>query len=132
MLRLPNIARNDKGYLLLEVIVAVAILSLGLVMLLRCFAAPLRAVRMSESHLTATLLLEEKTEELQTACMLRSKAESGTFPGYSGEFKWKIETSPYRDNSQDSDKLSELRVTVSWREGETEHSIHSISLVVQR
>ena len=129
---MPNIARNDRGYLLLEVILAVAILSLGLVMLLRSFAAPLRAVKVSENHLTAALLLEQKTEELQTGCTLHSEAESGTFPGYSGRFKWRIETSPYRDRSLDGDRLSQVRVTVSWREGETERSIHLTSLVVRR
>lgn len=132
MSRFSSIAKNEKGYLLFEVILAVAILSLGLVMLVRCFAAPLKAVKVSENHLKAALLLEEKMEELQTRYERYSQTESGTFPDYSGKFKWRVETLRGVNAGWDNDKLVEVKLTVFWQEGEKERSIHLTSLMVQK
>lgn len=132
MSKFSSIAKNEKGYLLFEVILSVAILSLGLVMLVRCFTTPLKAVKVSENHLKAALLLEEKMEELQTQSQSHSEAESGTFPDYSEKFKWRVETSRDVNASWDNDKLIEAKLTVFWQEGKKERSIHLTSLILQK
>jgi Tfp pilus assembly protein PilV len=132
MLRSANHVSNERGYLLFEVIVAVAVLSVGLVMLLRCFAAPLRAVDVSEDHLTAALLLEEKMEELQTGYEWDSGATEGVFSGQSDKFRWRIETTSYTPMPGQSTDLAEVEVTVFWREENRERSIHLTSLIFQK
>ena len=132
MWRFLSIAKNKKGYLLFEVMLAVAILSLGLVMLLRCFAGPLKALKVSENHLKAALLMEQKIEELQTRPQRHWQAETGTFPDYSGQFKWRVETSRGVNASWENEKLTEAKLTVFWKEGKKERSIHLTSLMVQK
>jgi len=131
MSKFSGMMRNETGYLLFEVVLAVAILSLGLVVLLRCFSTPLRAVRVSENYLRAALLAEEKMEELQTRYEGFSQSEAGVFPSDAQGFAWKSETFPTQNASCDGSKTIEIRLTVFFAKEEDKRSICLTSLAIE-
>lgn len=104
-----------KGFTLLEVLVAMAVLAVALVGLLglynRSLALTIRAQRLS----TATLLVQEMLARTQLEGLAANRAASGDFsdlhPGQYPEFRWRrtIRPTPLKD-------LWELRVGVSWGE----------------
>ena len=69
MLRLKNKTylriRFQAGFSLLELMLAITILSAGMVIVMHSYVTSLRAVRVSGNFLAANLLLEEKIWEIQ-------------------------------------------------------------------
>jgi len=56
---------KNKAFTLLEVMLAVSILSIGLVAVVRSYTTSLHALRVSKDYLVANLLLEEKIWQKQ-------------------------------------------------------------------
>ncbi len=113
------LASSLKGFTLLEVLVAMAVLAVALVSLLglynRSLLLTIRAQRLS----TATLLAEEMLTRTQIEGMGAMRATAGDFadlhPGQYPGFRW------YRTMRPTAlDGLWELRVGVSWGEREDE------------
>jgi len=109
--------RNDsKGFTLIEVLVAFAILALTLMVLLQVFGTGLRTVDASERSLMATMLARSLLDDLG--------AETPVVPGErSGEigegYRWRMEIVPSRTiapvRSGDQSQVPyEVRVEVSW------------------
>ena len=107
-----------KAFILLELMLAVAILSIGLLSLTNIFSISLSAARSSENYFTASLLLEEKIEEIQRE--VSEGTEEGEFEDYP-HFSWQSEVIPYEEIKG----LWIIKLTVFWRErgDETEESI---------
>ncbi len=106
-----------EGFLLLEAITTLAVLSLGLILLCRSFIMSLDAAKISSDYTEAVSLLENKLWELKM-----SEYKDGYFPaepasasgdfgqGYEG-FSW-----VYLVNSlEDNNSLEELELEVSWQ-----------------
>src|SRR5713101_849697 len=120
--RIPSLtphASRRKGFTLLEVLVAMAVLAVALVSLLglynRSLLLTIRAQRLS----TATLLAEEMLTRTQLEGMGAMRATAGDFadlhPGQYPEFHWYRTMRPTALAG-----LWELRVGVSWGEREDE------------
>jgi general secretion pathway protein I len=74
-------AGRDRGFTLLEVLVALAILGLAVVAAIQLFAGGLRLLKLAGEHQQATLLADGKARELTS---IVEGEESGT----EGEFTW--------------------------------------------
>ena len=77
--------RSDAGFTLLEVIVALAILSLAVVAAIQGFAQGLRLLKLAGDHQRAMLLADEKAREIVTP-------EEGREQGTEGSFRWERQT----------------------------------------
>ncbi len=73
--------RGESGFTLLEVLVALAILSLAVVTAIQLFAGALRLLKVAGEHQAAILIADQKTRELPA---LAEGRESGT----EGPFTW--------------------------------------------
>lgn len=73
---------RESGFTLLEVLVALAILSLAVVTAIQLFAGGLRLLKVAGEHQEAVLLADEKTRELET---LVEGHQSGTEGPYTWE-----------------------------------------------
>jgi len=121
------------GFTLIEVIVAVTILSISLVMIMQLFAAGLKAVRSSSDYTRAVIHAKDKMEELVDA----TKSAAPIHPQKSGEFKdgykWETEAQPYEEptNEEHEDigfKLLKLKVKIMWDSAKKQNSVELESL----
>jgi type II secretion system protein I len=77
--------RPDAGFTLLEVLVALAILSFAVVAAIQGFAQGLRLLKLSGDHQQAMLLADLKAREIV-------KPEEGRETGTEGDFQWERTT----------------------------------------
>lgn len=73
--------QREHGFTLLEVLVALAILSLAVVVMLQLFAQGLRLLKVAGDYQQAVLLADQKAREVQSV-------QEGLETGQEGEFHW--------------------------------------------
>lgn len=107
---------------------AVAILSFGLVIILQSFATALESLKRSAGVTKASYLLEEKMEELKEKAReeegMAGGALSGGFDGEYKDFKWDASVKPGVTG-----ELSELDLNISWAEGSKPRSLSAVTYV---
>lgn len=113
---MKDILRSDNGFTLLEVMIAFAILSLSLIVLLSLRNSSIRVVEHSDRITTATLLAKAKMEEMPRSVQVGES--EGEFEGeaYKG-YKWKRIVSPPPFGFA---FIKEVVVVVTWDEGRRE------------
>lgn len=85
MRRSTGAARRAEGFTLLEVLVALAILSLAVVVSIQAFAGGLRLLKLSGEHQEAMLIADQKAREIT------SPTSGGTDSGTEGAYSWERE-----------------------------------------
>lgn len=115
---------SARGYILLETLVALTILSIGLAGIFAAFHASLRASGHARNVSIATFLAEEKLAELRAL----STHVIGTHKGDFGEdftrYRWRTVIKPL-----DEENLYAVTVEVFWMERGQERSIVFPSLL---
>lgn len=84
---------NSRGFLLLEIIVAMVLIVSGLLFIGRVYSTAKEVIVRSRASFISSFLLEEKMFDIQTA----EKIEAGTFEGEFPDNKscyWKSEVAP--------------------------------------
>jgi general secretion pathway protein I len=120
---------HSKGFTLLEVMVAVAILGMVLVTLLGVKNRSMQDVMIADHITTATLLATRKMNEPLVTAGTRTvmeKEDEGEFP--EEEFKdytWKQSISQLQP--LETVKVTEVRVAVLWKEGERQEMVELLS-----
>jgi len=107
-----QLAHHQAGFTLLEVIVAMAILTFGLVGVLQAVTSSQVTARFAEDYTTAAMLAELKVMELTTMPDRLADQDAGDFGELYPRFAWEsqVETTPLEG-------LLKLRVTITWRSG---------------
>jgi len=114
---------NYKGFLLIEVLMTVSILSVVLTMIVRSHMAALHASTYTEEYSTAVLLLENKmTELMQKGFIARDLEKQDDFEPPYQEFSYLLKTKK-DENSETSDNLNEVTLTLFWPSGNSERKI---------
>jgi general secretion pathway protein I len=106
--------KNSCGFTLMEVIVAFAVLSISLVMVMQLFSGGLQASRASCDYTRAVVHAKDKMEEM----VLEPASGSGTFED---GFTWESEIFPYEleeEVKQDIDAIGlkpmKIIVKITW------------------
>ena len=123
----PHSAFND-GFSLIEVILALAILIIGLVGVIVLFPVGLRASRQASVLSEETLLAQSHLEEIKTLGYEKIDTKEGTYKN----FKWQIafeEIAP--EGVNDSSGLRKAVVTVTWNQGGQEKKDSFVTMVDQ-
>ncbi|MFC2140142.1 hypothetical protein ACFLQ1_00310 [Candidatus Auribacterota bacterium] len=81
---------NVRGFLLIESLIAITMLSIGLALIVHSFANSLHAGRLSQDYMTAVSYLEQKINEIENEDMTAGEFE-GTFDD---RFFWKAKITP--------------------------------------
>lgn len=113
-------AGGDRGFTLVEVLVALAILSLSLPVLFSVFGESLHRTQVSEARTVAASLAETLLAQAGIERPLRIGEETGVFHG---PYRWRMRTTPYDDGGGTAAwKVDVYRVaaTVSWGESARE------------
>ena len=114
--------KAEKGFTLLEIMVALAILGIALTVILQQFSAGLRSVRISREYTAAVIHAREKMEECCLNQKLAEKEETGEFEdGY----KWRVVVAPFKEEKKNEGESTEfllltmydIKSTVSWDGG---------------
>lgn len=122
---------TQYGFTLIEIMVSVAILSLGLVLILQGFAHCLNILRISEDNLKAGLMAENKIAEGEIAA---KENRGGWKNGLRDEFQygnisyvWNIDVESVKWELEEIPKsfedLKEVRASLFWQEGKRSGSI---------
>jgi len=103
-----------RGFTLLEVLVAFAILSLAVVSMIQLFSQGLRLLKVSGDYQQAALLADQKAREVETV-------REGVETGREGDFEWErratVTTVPEELTVSGVNPIRLFRVTVQVRWG---------------
>jgi general secretion pathway protein I len=117
---------ENQGFTLLEVLVAMAILGIGLIVIIELFSGGLRLGRTSEEYTKAVGYARMKLEEISLAKSLEEGIEEGEFDR---EYRWQVEVKkvdllpPGRETSyQPPVALYWVRIEVLWKSGTRERT----------
>jgi general secretion pathway protein I len=116
-------ARRQRGYTLIEVIVAFALLAGALTLLLGTLSGAARQIRDSADAGRAALHAQSLLSQLGVGTALKTGSDSGEFEG--GRYRWAVEIKRWNDPSQPANamldlsapRLLEVRVGVEWGDG---------------
>ncbi len=117
MMSLAGKRQRDKGFLLLEIMMSVSILSIGVLLILNSFVKLIKATELSEDYFRAGLLLEEKLTEVYNG-YAKEGLSKGEFKDPSNRFSWEL----YLAKSED-DSCREVSLKVLWREKDKEEDL---------
>jgi general secretion pathway protein I len=124
---------SDKGFTLIEVVVALAILGVGLMVIIELFSGGLRLGRASMEYTKAVNYARVKMEET----MVKPAIEEGTQEGESDDkiFRWQMGVKKVDLLSIDKSidykppvELFQVKIDVFWKSGSKEKSTHIESL----
>ncbi|MBN6152657.1 prepilin-type N-terminal cleavage/methylation domain-containing protein [Xanthomonas sp. AmX2] len=115
--------RSQRGYTLIEVIVAFALLALALTLLLGSLSGAARQVKRADELSRATLYAQSLLAEQGTEQPLQPGREQGSFE--QGRYRWTLEVAPYVDPRRAPNDavapgapvLLQLSLQVNWGEG---------------
>ena len=118
--------RFEKGFTLIEVIIALAILGIGLTVIIELFAGGLRLGRVSREYTLAMNLASLKMEEIVSQKMIQVGADEGEFDR---TFRWqtgieKVDILPYDKGTEFKPPVDfyHIRVNVLWMSGSKQRS----------
>ena len=117
----------QRGFTLLEILVAVTILAVSFTAIFRLYGGTLRNIERSERHARAAVLGGEKLEELLAQSPFPPAAAQGAFPG-NPDYSYKTAVEEYQEPVGRKEKnaprdaaervaLYRLAVTVEWKDG---------------
>jgi general secretion pathway protein I len=112
-----SIWKNEQGFSLLEVVVALAILAGGFLVVLNLFSGSVRSVDFSGQYLKGVTLANSKISELE---MLNFAPEdfSGNFKNEES-YRWEVDIEPYDSPLNDSKsgiQLQKILLKVFWED----------------
>jgi general secretion pathway protein I len=126
---MPNVCarRAVRGFSLLEVLVAFAILALTLGVLMNIFSGGLRNLGDGQQYARATLDAQSKLSEIGVTQPLSPGETSGEF---GDGFSWVARVTPIAQSPGSNQALYQVDLTVKWGDGPTQRavSLHTLKI----
>ncbi|MCQ9208005.1 MAG: type II secretion system GspH family protein [Omnitrophica bacterium] len=111
------IKNRSSAFTLIEIIMAMAILAVGIIGIVRLLPVGLRASKSSEMMSRAGFLAQEKMEELKLAGFEQLLAPEEPLEGEVGDYTWMASVSEVAlKGLASSEDIRSLRLTVTWQE----------------
>lgn len=136
--------RTPSGFTLLEVMVALALLAMGIATVLELFGSSLRLTAKASRRTQAVVYAQNVMDRLLAQSALNDGNDGGTFPG---GFTWNAQVyevrpdddkgsrlQPNRQNQTEFFRLKRIEVGVYWSEGigEQSYMLHSLRTVTEQ
>lgn len=95
-----TIQRRQKGFTLLEILVAFTILAMALGVLMQIFSRGVNGAILSDRYARASTLAESKLASTGVEAPLKEGSTNGKFDGkFDEDFTWTLSVRPYEDAS---------------------------------
>ena len=123
---------NNKGFSLLELIIAIAVLAVGLVGVLQIFPIGLRASQRAGMMTKAAFLAQNKIEDVKLAGFDAITELPPKIPlsGKDGDFEWNIKIDDVNlEGVENSSEMRKVTVILTWPERNTTRSKDFITYV---
>ena len=126
--------QNNAGFTLLEVLVAMVLLSVSLVIVMQLFSGGLRSSGISEDYTRAVFHAREKMEEALVAKTLGTGEWTGDF---GDGFQWRVAIGYPGENAEGAPgkaavSLFRIDVDVFWKDGENERHVELSTLKIAK
>ena len=116
-------ARGQRGFTLIEVVVAFALLALALTFLLGSLSGAARQVRIASDSSRATLHAQSLLAQVGVGETLQPGRRQGNFDA--GRYRWALDIAPYADplkppsplQNPSAPRLLQLTLAVDWGDG---------------
>ncbi|TAK10272.1 type II secretion system protein [bacterium] len=127
-------SKIQNGFTLLEVVVAMAIVGLGVVTLFEIFSSGLRLGAKSSERTEATAYGRQVIDEVLIRREVREGGEEGSL---GGRYRWRLQVQPFQRDAQLSSvgwDLKEMTLQLRYREGgrEKEMELKTLRLVKKK
>ncbi|HVK51749.1 MAG TPA: prepilin-type N-terminal cleavage/methylation domain-containing protein [Pseudoxanthomonas sp.] len=121
--------RRQRGFTLLEVIIAFALLGLALTLLLGSLSGASKQVRAADQATRAALHGQSLLAQLGVGERLQPGRSEGEFEG--GRYRWQLQVAPYVDpiagavplRDVSAPELLQVRLEMRWGQGPREHIV---------
>lgn len=121
--------KANRGSLLLEVLLAIVILSTSLILIIQSFVSSLRAMVYSGDYSTAAFLLDSKMFDVLHSQFVQSGQGEGVFPKPFDKYRYTMKIQ--RSESDDSENMiNEINVDIIWVSGMKEKRISAVTYVL--
>ena len=112
-----NSLKNEQGFSLLEVVVALMIMAGGFLAVLNLFSGSVRSVDFSGQYLKAVTLANSKMNELE----IQNFTVDDSFGNFKNEenYRWEVDISPYDsdlNNEESGIQLQKILLKVLWND----------------
>ena len=112
---------SNKGFTLIEILVAVSVLSIAMVVILQLFSGGLRSSRLSDAYTKGVFHARERMEEVLLGTEFAEGVSEGEFED---SYRWRLEIVREEQPEEEASKLPfdafHIRVDVFWYEGDKE------------
>lgn len=124
-----SVAQRQRGFSLLELLVAFSIMAISLGLLYRVAGGSLRSVSDVSQHQQATWLAESLLASRQVV-----RADGWNESGESGGYNWQVRSSPYPTglNGPKAIPLHEIQVEISWPMGARTGRLQAVTLLPEQ
>jgi general secretion pathway protein I len=117
-----EMAVDNRGFTLIEVIISVAVLAVSFVLVMQLFSGGLRASRASCDYSRAIVHARDKMEEMAFS----PEQGSGDFED---GFSWRTDVEPLESDNDQQRSLMKIRVKVFWSDAtDRNNAIELVSL----
>jgi len=126
---------SNRGFTLIEILVAISILSISLVVIFQLFSGGLKSSRLSDQYTRGIFHAKEKMEEILLSTEFAEEVSEGEFED---SFRWKSKTVPIEQAEEEASKLPfntyNIKVDIFWDEGykEKRFSISTMKVVEKK
>ena len=120
----------ETGFTLLEIVVAMAIVGVGVVTVLQVFSLGLRLAGASSARTEAVAYSREAVDAFLIRKSFNGRGDAGNF---GRTLRWQIDVDPIRDESQDAPpnwEVSEITVTLRYPDAERDKLLQMKTLRV--
>lgn len=118
---------RPAGFTLIEVLVALVVVTTALTVVAQGFLTGGRASVASQHETVAVFLAESKMAEIDLGIVSTQSSTSGTFEPEQPDFAWKTEVETTTVTG-----LTKLTLTVTWKEREEERTFALTRLIMER
>jgi hypothetical protein len=102
--------RNRDGFLLLEIMVSIVVITAGLLFVMRVYSTAKTALDRSRTLFKYSLLLEEKMFDLEERGVVEEGKEEGHFPDDLKDYFWRVDAEPLAPQNQDWGDLCSVKM----------------------